>query len=352
MTGKVAVVLLALAGFQLSYAWQARQYGLLVLVGVAAAVTADHWLRRPQSRQVWLVAALLTVGELMHLSAVLLALGLLAIPGLRRDRAAWQWRAGIAGASTVFVLLWLPALIDQSHSTASHWIPFTNWTWLSGTVNELVDYFTPVAGLVCAAVLFGGLLLRAQDRALGRVWWCCVGIPIGVAAMAGLRVHLVQPRLFAVVSWGPALALGAVVERAFKQWRPIGVATLCLLAVIVLPTTWREISDPQAGRRGGWEYAIAHLEQVSKPGDAIVSAPAYMRPPTEWYLGPLHAPRQILIAGMPGTAFARGSGNWNGRTVWLVEPMTTTFAPAGWSACAPRWTSHGYEVRCFSRGSG
>ena len=53
--GVGATALMAVSTFQLIYGGEARMYALLQLIGVAAAVVGDHWLRAPRPWHAWAI---------------------------------------------------------------------------------------------------------------------------------------------------------------------------------------------------------------------------------------------------------------------------------------------------------
>jgi len=349
-TGAIATALLALAAFQITYAPQARMYGVLVLLGVGAAVISDRWLDAPRARHAPAVGILVFVGLLVHLSTGVLAVGLAAVPGHRRDREAWRWRGWIIGAVLLWLAVWLPSLLDQVRAGTTSWVPLTSGPWLARSVNELVDFYVPVGAFVLAATLLGGFVLRRIDRRLAWVWLCCFAIPLGIAATVGLRAHFLQPRTLAIVSWGPMLALAALVEMAARRWIAYGVAGAVLLALLVVPSVRNAIADPEAGRHPAWASVELRLQRAVEDGDGVVSWPRYLRPPTQWYVADPSRQRTLSVPGLVGDGFVRGARPWNGR-VWLVEPADQAQPIGSWRPCAPTFVADSYQVRCVERGS-
>ena len=88
VAGVVATALFALSGFAVAYGSEARMYALLQLLGVAAAMTAESWLRAPRRRHAVLIGVVVLVGCLDHTSMFLLGGALLVLAGWRRDRAS------------------------------------------------------------------------------------------------------------------------------------------------------------------------------------------------------------------------------------------------------------------------
>src|SRR5205823_7473524 len=86
--GLIAVALMAVASFQLTYARDARMYAGMVLVGVVTASSAHMWLVDGRRRHVYIAGAATLVGLFLHASAIVMVLGLFAVPRLRRDAEA------------------------------------------------------------------------------------------------------------------------------------------------------------------------------------------------------------------------------------------------------------------------
>src|SRR5207248_10177175 len=93
--GIIAVALMAVAAFQLTYARDARMYAGMVLVGVVTASSAHRWLIDSGRRHAYIAGAATLAGLFLHASAVVMALGLFLVPRLRRDREAWWWRGAL-----------------------------------------------------------------------------------------------------------------------------------------------------------------------------------------------------------------------------------------------------------------
>ena len=94
VAGVIATGLLAVSAFQLIHGRTGRMYAELELLGVVAAVLSDGWLRRPRRWPTPAIGVLVFLTLLTHVSGFLLAAGLFAlVPGFRRDREAWRWRA-------------------------------------------------------------------------------------------------------------------------------------------------------------------------------------------------------------------------------------------------------------------
>ena len=218
LAGIVATALLAVSAFQLAHGREARMYADMELIGVAGAVLAEAWLRRPRRWHAPAIGALVLVGLLTHVSMFLLGAGLLVLAGRRTDRAAWQWRIALAAGLAGWAVLWGPSFLEQTRGGHSNWIPRTTLAGMIHTVGRLVTYQPGLHLFAVVAVAAGAFLLARADRRLARVWVCCVLVPAGLAALTGIVAPVLLDRTLTVVSWGPLLALGYLVSSVAQSF--------------------------------------------------------------------------------------------------------------------------------------
>ncbi len=169
--GIVATGLLALSAFQLAHGREARMYAELELVGVAAAVLADSWLRRPRSWHAPAIGVLTFLGLLTHVSMFLLGAGLLLLAGWRTDREAWRWRLALSASVLGWAVLWGPSFMVQSQGGHSSWIPSTS---LSVIVHTFGGLAVPQPTLRFAALAATGGSLESSGAVSSRprCWGC------------------------------------------------------------------------------------------------------------------------------------------------------------------------------------
>src|SRR5215213_4225831 len=166
IAGLVAVAVMAVSPFQIMYGGEARMYALLELLGVLAAMLAETWLRTPRSWHVYAAGALVLVGVFDHVSGFLLAGALFALAGVRRDRAAWRWRASITCALVVWAAVWGASFLTQSSTTHASWIERTTIHSVPDAVAALVANQHGVGLVVFAAVTGGIVAVATTDRVL------------------------------------------------------------------------------------------------------------------------------------------------------------------------------------------
>jgi len=280
VAGIVATALLAVSDFELTHGRTARMYAELELIGVLAAVLADAWLRRPRRWHAPALGTLVLVGLLTHVQVFLLGGGLLALPGLRRDREAWQWRAAVAAGGVGWALLWGRSFLVQARGGHSEWIPRTTIDRMLHTFGGIVTSKPALHLLVLVAVGAGGVVLWRQDRRLARVAVCCSVVPAGLAAVAGTVAPVLIDRTLTVAAWGMFLALGFLVAGLGRRSRLLGAVATLTLASVVLPAAVHGIVVPSNP-----DLALRHLASVAQPGDVIATRPADKFPELAWSIG-------------------------------------------------------------------
>ena len=78
----------------------------------------------------WAAGGLVVLALFDHVSGFLLAAGMLAVAGLRTDRRAWEWRAGVVGAVGLWAVVWGTSFAHQAGGDWVGWIPRTSPTHL------------------------------------------------------------------------------------------------------------------------------------------------------------------------------------------------------------------------------
>jgi len=345
LAGIVATGLLAVSAFQLVHGRQARMYADMELIGVAAAVLADAWLRRPRRWHAPAIGALVVLGLLTHVSMFLLGAGLLLLAGRRTDREAWRWRGGLAAGALGWGVLWGPSFLVQTKGGYSDWIPRTTVAGMVNTFGRLVTYEAGLHVLVLIAVGLGAIVLCRADRRLGRVWVCCVLVPCGLAALTGTVAPVLLDRTLTVVAWGPLLAIGFLVAAATKRSRLVGALSIALLAVVMVPAALNVVTE-----RSNPDRVLRHIARVARPGDVVAIHPAGRFHELVWSLGVQGDPYRVV--SVPGLAHTKGlqlgpTRHRSGRT-WLLDWTGHRLRLRPQATCARDWTRAGAHLHCLS----
>ncbi len=348
--GLIATGLMAVSSFQVLHGREARMYAELELLGVALAILAATWLRKPQRWHAPALGALVFIGLLTHVSMVLLAAGLLTLAGPRTDRDAWRWRAAIGLAGLGWALLWGRTFLTQAAGGHSAWIPPTTVSGLATAIGRLITFDPTLAMAAAAATVAGGVVLVRRDVRLGRVWVCCFALPIGLAALAGIFEPVVLDRTFTLMAWAPCIAIACLVDRLIARRVVLGLVALAATFALILPATLQSIQTPT-----GPDGPLRELALVAKPGDIVSVRPATKAPELAWSLGVRgHAPvRRVAVPGLPKAfGIQLGRGSPSGR-IWLLDWHDfrhPSFGSA--SQCAPRWSWGHTHIRCLGGRTG
>jgi hypothetical protein len=342
--GIVATGLLAVSSFQLIHGRTARMYAELELLGVVAAVLSDGWLRRPRRWHAPALGALVFLTLLTHVSGFLLAAGLFAVPGIRRDLEAWRWRAAIVAGGIGWALLWGPSFLVQARGGHSDWIPRTTLDGIVHNFARLVAYDPRLHVIVLLAVVAGGVTVWRRDRQLGRVLVCCAFVPALLAAATGTVAPVLLDRTLTFAAWGPLLAIGFLIGGIAQRSRAVAAVVVVAIAIVAVPAAINVVET-----RSGPDRALRHLEQVVRPGDVVATRPAGKLPELAWSIGVRGSERfhSVLITGLGNTAgFELGNGPHSGR-IWLLDWSHRPLPGPARARCAPDWSHGSSRVLCL-----
>jgi Dolichyl-phosphate-mannose-protein mannosyltransferase len=343
--GLFATALMAVSAFQITHGRNARMYAELELLGVAIAILAESWLRAPRKRHAPILAALVLVGMLTHVSMFLVAIGLFALAGRRTDREAWRWRGAIVGAGAAWAVIWGPSFIAQSRGGHSDWIPRTTASGVVDTVSRLVTNDTVGALALFAAVIVGGVFLWRRERGVGSVWWAGFALPVALAALAGLFAPVLLDRTLTLTSWAPLLALGVLLDAVLRRSVVVGAVAVLALGLLMVPPTVTAITGTT-----GADRALRRLEAVARPGDVVAVRSAIKAPEIEWSLG-VRSGQSWRPVSLPGitpvvSAMALGGGPPSGR-VWLLDWNSLVREADDYTRCAPDQNFGRSRIMCL-----
>jgi hypothetical protein len=344
LAGIVATALFAVSTFELTHGRTARMYAELELIGVLAAVLADSWLRRPRRWHAPALGALVLAGLLTQTQGFLLAAGLLALAGLRRDREAWRWRAAVAAAGAVWAVLWGRSFLVQASGGHSNWIPRTTISGTAHTFGGLVTDQPQLQLLALAAVAAGGVVLWRRDRRLARVFVCCSVVPAGLVAAAGTVAPVLLARTLTVAAWGPFLAIGFLVASLARRSRLLATVAIVTLASVAIPAAVHLVVAPSPP-----DIALRHLASVARPGDVVATRPGGKLPELAWSVGvrgrlPYRVRRIGALGNKHGVVLGRHAAT--GR-IWLLDWRPRPLPPGHNRVCGRPWSSGSSRLVCI-----
>lgn len=270
--GLLAAAVSALNPFLVALGRDARPHPFLAAFGALCSLAFVEALRRG-SRRWWLAyGALALLGAWLDLFLLLVPLAHAVYALLFDRRLAWRsFLAACAGAALLCVPLVAAVARNPGHRS---WIgPLTPSTVL-GTFGHFAGNRVV---LVCAVAVVGWALVIRRRR------WTPVLGPVPRAPFAFLLTWLVVPVLALcaaslampiyldryLAEAYPAAALLIGLSLAVVPWPAAALAACALLAADVrgLGEAYAEVPD---GMRG----TVAYLEDVVRPGDAVVVQPA------------------------------------------------------------------------------
>lgn len=344
----VAAALMAISVVQLDWSQQVRMYSLASCLGLWSCVSLIRFLAQPSARQaivpaivfVMLASALTYThyyGLFLVAAQFLFALG----TAFQRGSKRLLWIAAVCLAFVAIGLAWTPWLpvflkhreqVDQAYwtrdfvvldlvnSCVRFWIG-ERWEWKT----------TGAAGIAVAALMglvwFGLLFQRGGTRLLG------LGplVTFGLASAASLTGrNIVSPRYFILAQVLTICGLALIVRRLPGWWLRQGT-TFGLVAVFAVLCWHSTQRRDELAARPGFQSAVAYLEEVRQPGEAIVVANPMIQVTVAAYV---LEPGQVFVVGQPaqfiyyqGTAALRDSeyltdeavANWPTDRIWVVD---------------------------------
>ncbi|HEY7530628.1 MAG TPA: glycosyltransferase family 39 protein [Gemmatimonadota bacterium] len=353
-TALIAALVLALNGFHLRYAQEARAYSLSVFLVIVSTLLLVVLLRRAagarSSRTRWLAAAYGAVSGLAayaHSFTVLVnAAHGAAIAALPRRAVAWT---SLVLSAVVGGVILLPLAVHNAGDVGS------GWSWIpeptAKSVYGLFLHLTGYAGwpallaywvFAAAALAEPATGARASPgapqaanppaatdarafarfrRALLLAW---IVVPIGVVTAVSLVKPFLVPR-YLIISLPPLVLLAARGLALIRRPVPFAAALAAFLW-----TAWPGIEFTY---RKPWEEdvrgAAAHVFARAREGDGIVFYTGAEVVPFEWYRGRLgvasDAPPRVLHPGAGPLPQVLTSLPGDVSRVWLV----VTHVPAG-----------------------
>jgi mannosyltransferase len=275
-----AASIFALWPFIVSYGQEARPYGLLVLITVAATAALLK-ATRPGGRRWWAAyGVLLGLGMYAQMFALLMVLPHAVWIVMRRPpRRHVAMAAGLAVlvASPMVVLLFF-----HFGTPALNWIPRPTLGWLWTDVVQPMTWYSRslLAALMLAVLGLGAVAIFRQRDELPRlallVSWAT--LPLLVALGYSLLIHpVLQPRyvIYIIPAW--AVLLGVAIAKI-----PARVASVAV-GFVVLAICAQSLQGYYSGYlKPDFRDAAALVSSQTQPGDAVIEEDG-MEPALDYY---------------------------------------------------------------------
>ena len=309
----LAALVLAVNGFFLRYAQEARSYSLVLLMTTVATVL---FLKLEEERPTWtLDAAYVAVGALAlyahFFAAFVLAGHLLALTIAGRPVRAQALRLGAVGALAV------PLALFALYRDAGQISHLTRPTprYIVDTLRMLAGGTRPLLALYALAVVLaavGWLRRRGWRRdwpmAVAATW---AAMPIVGSLVISLGKPLWAPRFLIVALPGIVLLVAIGLTRLpLPATAAIGALLLALSSLHVLQTQGK----PQEDFRAATQFVLAN----EQPGDAAAFYRTSRRIPFEYYArrdGARTLPRSLL----PTSPYGRFDMVGDYRHTWITQ---------------------------------
>lgn len=342
--GVFAVVLMAVSAFQIAHGREARMYAELQLIGVATAVLVDTWLRAPRRRHPFIAGTLTALALLTHVSGMLLVAGLLLVPGRRRDRDAWRWRAAVGLGAFVWAALWGPSFLVQARGGHSQWIPHSTASRAVAVVASLVTPSSAVALLVMAAIVAGAVVMRRRDHVLTHTWMCCFAAPTLFAVALGRFLPVLLDRTLSLFAWGAPFAAAIALDALLPSGIAAGGVAFAAVLAVMMPGALHAANATNAPTP-----ALDRLSSVARPGDIVAIEPLSKLVELQWSLGvrSRHGPTRPLHLDIANTPALALTGAARSGRVWLLTFGGARPRLPSLPRCAPDWVHGTFRIRCL-----
>ncbi|HLW59665.1 MAG TPA: glycosyltransferase family 39 protein [bacterium] len=283
--GLLAALFLAVNAFDIRYAQEARSYALLVFLTSLATLALARSVERP-SRSAWSGYVLISVASVYsHFFAALVLLAhVVSLAFLRRRILTTQALICLG----LVALLTVPLGIAASHVTgAIGGIPKPSLPGIYYTLMAITGAggWLLLLAYALACLLACGPIWRAWTSASTSVEAWRYGVVVAwllVPILAALGISLIKPVFSArylVVCLPPLSILAAIgVTRIRPRWASVGAA----VAIVALSAHGIQsyfVYFPKENWRTATQFIIAQ----SRPTDAVLFYPPYVREPFDYY---------------------------------------------------------------------
>jgi mannosyltransferase len=290
-TGIIAAALLAVSPYHIMYSQEARMYGMVVLF-VAAATYMLIRASRTKSRNDWIlfgIACALAFYTHFYASFAILSLIIgyviirskdIQLKKLPDD--AKYFTVGLI-ISAILVSPLISSFINQSGFFVSHTFNWglSMWNIPSQALLMFSYYSEPIALIFIMCLAAGTWVLFNRDKYVAAALVAAMAIPMIISLYLSqiipfnIRYLMYIMVIFLAVISIPISWLG---QKIHKKHGYIIMAALIIL-ISMIPVSAYYTNPIQED----WRVISAHIERITRPGDAIAPLPYYMIQPLSYY---------------------------------------------------------------------
>lgn len=268
-----AAMLLAVNGFWLHYAQEARPYALWLLLASLSTLALLRAVDQPSSRRRWLVYVVVTaLAAWTHMMTAFMVLAHGLAIALHPDVRRW-WRFAVVSLALAMAAVVPIALAIASYQQVRwSWMRpptlerlWTGMTWLAGQPPA------PLAALVVGAWLLGGIVVVRRWPSDRRRWWPMIvvlawGASVALGPWLVSFVRLMYEPRYLLAALPPLILLAVVGAHALRPRPLAAVLLVALLAVgAVGVAAWYERED-----RPDWRSATRVVAENATAADGVV----------------------------------------------------------------------------------
>jgi 4-amino-4-deoxy-L-arabinose transferase-like glycosyltransferase len=303
--GLIAAMLLAVNGYHIRHAQNARSYALAALLAAVSCLFFVKGIERPTRRNMvlYLVSSLLGVYSHFFVGLVMVAQWA-SLTTLPRKQVPWRWVIKSIVVTGVFVAPLLVFILKKDTGQID-WIPKTSWAGLAFVWSEIAGHggarlAAAYGALVLAgtAVIVNRWRLNAPEErwhaALTSAW---LVMPLILALFISIKKPLIFPRYFIVCLPAIALLAAGAICSIRPQWAR--VATLAIVVALAMRGTaswYRQMYEPALQ---DWRSATQQILTQARPGDGLIIYHGFVVFPYEHYRELTHGSREVPELAYP-----------------------------------------------------
>lgn len=291
-TGLVAAALLAVSVFQIEFAQEARMYALLTLLAAVATITFRRLFEpEPPLPAFLLYTAATTAMIYTHVYGLFVVAGQIAAAGVD---LAWHRRAAVPAAFALLAacalafaafLWWLPVFTWQVDLVQTRfWIEAPEPTGFVASFRryagspELLRLLGPIAVIGLVRLMYRSAPGLSRRPLFFVLPWLAAPIAFPfLLSLIDTPIFLSKYTIPASVPFAILVAAG-LTALPWRRLRIAAVAALVVLSLRLLPAYYA------VPAKDGWREAVATLEALAEPGDAVVLYPYFNRIAFDFYV--------------------------------------------------------------------